>query len=64
MGQMIDAICRSRRAARRMADDIRGTTAIEYALMAGGISLAIISTVFSLGEQVKANLYDKLLGIF
>jgi Flp pilus assembly pilin Flp len=64
MGRMIGAICGSRRAARRMADDLRGTTAIEYALMAGCISLAIISTVFTVGEQVKSNFYDKLLGLF
>jgi len=64
MGQMISAICRTQRTARRMAGDVSGTTAIEYALMAGGIGLAIISTVFTLGEQVKSNFYDKLAGMF
>ncbi|HEV2629767.1 MAG TPA: Flp family type IVb pilin [Pseudolabrys sp.] len=42
----------------------RGTTAIEYALMASGIALAIMSTIWSLGDSVKANLYDKLATMF
>jgi Flp pilus assembly pilin Flp len=41
-----------------------GTTAIEYALLASGISLAIIATVWSLGDSVKTNLYDKLAALF
>jgi pilus assembly protein Flp/PilA len=44
--------------------DKRGTTAIEYALMASGIALAIMSTIWSLGDSVKANLYDKLAAMF
>jgi pilus assembly protein Flp/PilA len=46
------------------ARDRRGATAIEYALMASGISLAIMSTVWSLGSNVKTNLYDKISGMF
>jgi pilus assembly protein Flp/PilA len=42
----------------------RGATAIEYALIASGISLAIISTVWTLGDSVKTNLYDKLAALF
>lgn len=42
----------------------RGATAIEYALIASGISLAIMSTIWSLGDTVKANLYDKLATLF
>ena len=41
----------------------RGATAIEYALMASGISLAIMSTIWSLGGSVKA-LYDKVGAMF
>ena len=40
----------------------RGATAIEYALMASGIALAIISTIYSLGDSVKA-LYDKIVAV-
>jgi pilus assembly protein Flp/PilA len=42
----------------------RGATAIEYALMASGISLAIMSTIWALGTSVKTNLYDKISAIF
>ena len=45
-------------------NDLRGQDLVEYALMAGGIGFAIISTVFALGEQVKATMYDKLVGMF
>ena len=40
----------------------RGATAIEYALMASGIALAIMSTIYSLGDSVKA-LYDKIVAV-
>jgi pilus assembly protein Flp/PilA len=49
---------------RLLLRDPSGTTAIEYALMASGIALAIMSTVWSLGDSVKANLYDKLAAMF
>jgi pilus assembly protein Flp/PilA len=49
---------------RLLLDNQRGATAIEYALMASGISLAIMSTIWSLGDSVKANLYDKLATLF
>ena len=41
-----------------------GATAIEYALMASGIALAIMSTIWTLGDSVKANLSDKLATMF
>ena len=34
--------------------DIKGATAIEYALIAGGISVAIVSVVFLLGDEIEA----------
>ena len=45
---------------RGLVEDKRAATAIEYALMASGIALAIMSTVWTLGASVKTNLYDKL----
>lgn len=36
-----------------------GATAIEYALIATGISLAIVGVVFAFGEQIS-DLYDGL----
>jgi pilus assembly protein Flp/PilA len=43
-------ICRS---LRQFAGAEGGATAIEYALIAGGISIAIAATVVSLGASVK-----------
>ena len=44
----------------RFARDERGATAIEYALVASGIAVAIASTVVSLGSAVKNNLYGNV----
>ena len=49
---------------RGFTANARGATAIEYALMASGIALAIMSTIWTLGDSVKANLYDKLATMF
>jgi pilus assembly protein Flp/PilA len=38
---------------RRFADDECGATAIEYGLIAAGISVAIITVVNTLGSQLK-----------
>ena len=45
----------------RFVRDERGATAIEYALVASGIAVAIASTVVSLGSAVKNNLYGNIL---
>jgi len=42
------------------ADDERGATAIEYALIAALISLAIISALGSLGSQM-ADMYARIV---
>ena len=39
---------------KRFADDESGATAIEYGLIAAGISVAIITVVNSLGSQLKS----------
>ena len=44
----------------RFARDESGATAIEYALVASGIAVAIASTVVSLGSAVKNNLYGNV----
>jgi pilus assembly protein Flp/PilA len=48
---------------RRLADDERGATAIEYAMIAAGIGVAIAATVTSLGSAVR-NLYTSIASIF
>jgi Flp pilus assembly pilin Flp len=49
---------------RRMAADRKGTTAIEYALIAGGISIAILAVVVQVGDSMKTLFYDKLATMF
>lgn len=41
--------------------DINGATAIEYGLIAGGISLAIVTAVFLFGDELSA-LFDTIAG--
>jgi Flp pilus assembly pilin Flp len=49
--------------ASRFRRDTRGTNAIEYALIAGVVSIAIAGAVFLLGGQVAA-LYQQILAAF
>lgn len=37
-----------------------GATAVEYGLIAGGISLAIVASLFAFGDQLS-NLFDLIL---
>jgi pilus assembly protein Flp/PilA len=49
---------------RRFKRDESGATAIEYALIACGISIAIITAVTSIGSTMNQLYYDKLLNMF
>ena len=61
----LGALCDSaRREWARFAADESGTTAIEYAMIAAGVSVAIAGTVSAVGSNLKANFYDKLAGLF
>lgn len=44
----------------RFVRDEAGATSIEYALIAAGISMAIIVTVQGLGSTLNANTYGKI----
>ena len=44
----------------RFRRDERGSTAVEYTLIAAGIAGAIIIAVMTLGTSVKTKLYDGL----
>jgi pilus assembly protein Flp/PilA len=46
--------------ARRFRADESGATAIEYALIAAGIAVAIVTTVTNLGSTIKTALWDKV----
>ena len=54
---------KARQTLRRFAADDSGTTAIEYAIIAGGITLAIIAIVTTLGDAVFVN-YQSAAGGF
>ncbi len=49
---------------RRFLPAQEGATAIEYAMIAGGVSIAIVATITSLGSALKTNFYDKLAAMF
>jgi pilus assembly protein Flp/PilA len=49
---------------RRLLGAREGTTAIEYALIAAGISIAIIGGVSSVGNTIMTVFYDKLAALF
>ncbi len=49
---------------RRFLRDVSGATAIEYGLMAAGIGGTVAVTVWNLGSEVKASLYDKVAAMF
>ena len=49
---------------RCLVEETSGVTAIEYGLIAAGVSVAIITTVFGVGSNLQANWYDKIANIF
>jgi pilus assembly protein Flp/PilA len=50
-------------ALRRIARDRRAATAVEYAVVAAGVALAVAATVMSLGSTVKSTFYDRLVAL-
>jgi len=51
------------RFARFQADET-GTTAIEYAIVAAGIAVAVVGVVTSVGSTLKSSFYDKIALLF
>jgi Flp pilus assembly pilin Flp len=49
---------------RRFLADTSGTTAIEYALVAAGIGVAVAGTIWKVGAEVRTTLYEKLVSLF
>ncbi|MBX9842925.1 MAG: Flp family type IVb pilin [Xanthobacteraceae bacterium] len=47
----------------RLRADQDGATAIEYAMIAAGISIAIAGTVMNLGSDLKTEFYEKLAAL-
>ncbi|HWL04861.1 MAG TPA: Flp family type IVb pilin [Xanthobacteraceae bacterium] len=54
-------IARRLRSFRR---DDSGGTAIEYALIAAGVGVCIVATIWNLGETVNTTFYEKLGSMF
>ena len=48
---------------RRFTRDQSGATAIEYALIAGGISIVIVASVAGVGDEL-VNIFTAVAGIF
>lgn len=46
------------------ANDQRGATAIEYAMIAAGVGGTIAATVYGLGTKLQTTYYDKLTNMF
>jgi Flp pilus assembly pilin Flp len=51
------------RLARRFLADERGATAIEYALIASAIGVAIASTVWAFGSSLRDGTYKKVYNV-
>ena len=49
---------------KAFACDGRGTTAIEYALIATGIGATAAAAIWGVGAKIQSNFYDKLLNLF
>lgn len=45
---------------RAFASNENGATAIEYALIAGGVSIVILTAVIALGDTVRDDLFGKV----
>lgn len=48
----------------RLLGNKRGTAAVEYAIVASGIGVAILATVWNVGAELRSTYYDKLSGMF
>ncbi|HEX3675459.1 MAG TPA: Flp family type IVb pilin [Rhizomicrobium sp.] len=44
----------------RFVRDDRGTTAIEYAIIAGSLSIVIVAAVDLLGQNVKTSFFNQI----
>jgi Flp pilus assembly pilin Flp len=48
----------------RWLRDQRGTTAIEYSVVAAGVAMAVVGAIRVLGANVLNDLYSQLAGLF
>jgi pilus assembly protein Flp/PilA len=61
----VETLCdRARDSLTRFQADESGATAIEYAMVAAGISVAVAGVVTSIGSTLKTSFYDKIALLF
>lgn len=48
----------------RFAADENATTAIEYAIIASCVSVAIVGAVVALGSEIRDGLFQKILDVY
>lgn len=48
----------------RFFRDDSGATAIEYAMVAAGIAMAVVTVINALGQNVKSSFFDKIAAAF
>lgn len=63
MKRMIDGTGRTS-LRRGFLREERGTTAIEYSIVAAGIAMAVVGAIRVLGANVLTNLFSQLSGLF
>ena len=49
---------------RQFLREERGTTAIEYSVVAAGVAMAVVGAIRVLGANVLNDLYSQLAGLF
>lgn len=49
---------------KKLLSDRSGATAIEYALIATGISIAIATIVFTIGSKLSTTMYTSIANMF
>jgi len=52
------------RGLREFSRDEHGTTAIEYSIIAAGVSVVIIGAISAVGSEIMVVFYDKLTNMF
>jgi pilus assembly protein Flp/PilA len=60
----LETLCETARCElARFSAEESGATAIEYAMIAAGVSVAIVGAVSGLGSHLKTTFYDKLAAL-
>ncbi|WP_068014022.1 Flp family type IVb pilin [Rhodoplanes sp. Z2-YC6860] len=61
----VETLCdRARHSLTRFRADENGTTAIEYAIVAAGVAVAVVGVVNGVGSTLKSTFYDKIALLF